>query len=114
MNLEPDPATLKEFLTDKKALSIGRIECYYTVKNFFIEPETWILDHASVIRDIPLRIVQGRFDVICPPQSAWELHQAVPKSELVIVQLGSHSPLDPGMTDELIRATEEFKTAAKW
>lgn len=114
MNLVPDPDAIGDFLSDKKALSIGRIECYYTVKNFFIEPETWILDHASVIREIPMSIVQGRFDVICPPQSAWDLHQALPNSELRFAQLGGHSPLDPAMSDLLVRATEQFKTRAKW
>lgn len=114
MNIVPDPNAIDDFLTDKKALSIGRIECYYTLKNFFIEPENWILDHASAIRDIPMSIVQGRFDVICPPQSAWDLHEALPGSELNFAQLGGHSPLDPAMTDLLVRATEAFKTRAKW
>ena len=114
MNLVPDMSAIDEFITDKKALAIGRIECYYTVHNFFIEPESWIIDNANVIRDIPLRIVQGRYDVICPPQSAWDLHRSLPKSELVIAQLGSHSPLDPAMASELVRATEEFKTQARW
>lgn len=114
MNLVPDAAAIHNFLTDNKALSIGRIECYYTLKNFFIESDNWILDHAAVMKDIPTRIVQGRFDVICPAQSAWDLHSALPQSELNIVQLGGHSPLDPAMAEELVRATEEFKTQARW
>jgi proline iminopeptidase len=99
MNLVPDPKALEDFLSDKKALSIGRIECYYTINNFFIEPESLILDHARGMQHIPVRIVQ---------------HQALPNSDLRIAQLGGHSPLDPAMTDELVRATEEFKTIARW
>lgn len=112
MNLVPDAAALQNFLTDKKSLSIGRIECYYTVKNFFVESDTWILERAHIIKDIPLYIVQGRFDVICPAKSAWDLHMALPKSDLKIVQLGGHSPLDPPMAEQLVRATEHFKTRA--
>jgi len=113
MSLVPDPAAMDDFLTDKKALSIGRIECYYTLNNFFIEPDTWVLDNAAAIADTPCWIVQGRYDVICPAKSAWDLHRALPKSELRFVQLGSHTPLDPAMVDGLVRATEEFKTQAR-
>jgi proline iminopeptidase len=114
MNLVPDPAAMDDFLNDKKAVAIGRIECYYTLKDWFLESDNWVLEHVSTIKDIPMHIVQGRYDVICPPQSAWDLHQALPKSKLTLVQLGAHSPLDPAMIHELVKATEEFKTQARW
>ena len=68
-----------------------------------------ILGNAHKIGAIPCRIVQGRYDVICPAISAWELHKSLPKSELRIVSNGSHSPMDDGMINELVRASEDFK-----
>jgi proline iminopeptidase len=112
MSLVPDPAAMDDFLADKKALSIGRTECYYTLHNFFIEPDTWVLDNAAAIADIPCWLVQGRYDVICPAKSAWDLHKALPKSKLMFVQLGAHSPLDAAMVDGLVGATEEYKMQA--
>ena len=67
-------------------------------------------DHVSVLAAIPCRIVQGRYDVICPTVSAWELDRALPRSELKIVPDGAHSPLDPGMINELVQAADDFKT----
>lgn len=53
--------------------------------------------------------IQGRYNIICPVQSAWDLHRALPESEPVIVPDGTHSPLDPGMVHELVKAAEDFK-----
>jgi proline iminopeptidase len=110
MNLVPDPKAIADFNDAHKALSVGRIECHFTFHKFFLETDNFVLENAAKIADIPCRIVQGRFDVICPAISAWDLHKALPKSELKLVQLGSHSPLDEGITTELVRATEDYKT----
>jgi proline iminopeptidase len=110
MNLLPDPEALAEICTDGAALSIGRIECQYTLNGFHMPSDSHILDNADRIREIPCRIVQGRYDIICPTRSAWELHKALPRSELRIVPDGAHSPLDPGMVHELIQASEDFKS----
>jgi proline iminopeptidase len=110
MTLLPDPAAVDEMVNDTKALSIGRIECHYTVNNFFMESDNYILENVDRIAEIPCRIVQGRYDTICPVASAWELHKALPNSDLRIVSDGSHSPMDAGMIHELIQASDDFKT----
>ena len=71
--------------------------------------DNWLLDNLHKIKNIPMTIVQGRYDIICPASSAWALHKALPKSKLVIVPLGSHTPLDADMSSELIKAQEDFK-----
>ncbi len=71
-----------------------------------------MLDNAATIADIPTRIVQGRYDIICPPISAWELHNALANSTLDLVPDGAHSPMDSGMASRLIAASEEFRDTA--
>jgi proline iminopeptidase len=110
MTLFPDPDALEDMLQDHSALAISRIESFYTVNKFFLETDNHVLANAGVISEIPCRIIQGRYDTICPPISAWELHKALPKSELTIVPNGAHSPVDGGMIAELVAAANEFRT----
>jgi proline iminopeptidase len=74
-----------------------------------MKSENYLLDQIDRVRGIPCRIVQGRHDVLCPPVSAWDLHKALPGSDLRIVPDGAHSPMDPGMIHELVQASEDFK-----
>ena len=108
-NLIPDPDAIDHMTDDQTGVSIGRIECQYTVDRFYMPSGNYILENIGKIKHIPCRIVQGRYDIICPMQSAWDLHKAHPKSDLRIVLDGSHSPLDEGMLDQLVQATEDFK-----
>lgn len=110
MSIVLDRDALESFLDPHTSLSIGRIECTYTLKDWFLPSDNYILENAHRMKDIPCRIVQGRYDVICPVRSAWDLHRALPKSELTIVPLGAHSPVDDAMARELVRATEDFKS----
>jgi proline iminopeptidase len=109
MTLIPDTEALHEMSDGKTALSIGRIECHYTYNNFFMKTDNYLLENIDRISHIPCRIVQGRHDIICPMISAWELHKALPQSELRIVPDGAHSPMDPGMISELVQSAEDFK-----
>ena len=109
MNLVTDEAVLADFTEPHKALAIGRIECHYTFNRFFMPADNWILENVNRLQGIPLFIVQGRHDVICPVRAAWELHRALPQSQLRIVPDGAHSPLDAGMAGELVAAIEELK-----
>ncbi len=109
MTLFPDPAALEEMISDHSALSIARIESFFTANNFFLDSENFVLDNADAIATLPCCIVHGRYDTICPPISAWELHNALPNSSLTIVPNGAHSPLDAGMTAELVMAANEFR-----
>ena len=108
--LVPDQAAIASVETDKLALSKARIECHYVYHNAFLEDDNFILEHTAKIAHIPCRIVQGRHDVICPTISAWQLRQALPKSDLRIVADGSHSPMDRGMAAQLVQASEDFRS----
>jgi proline iminopeptidase len=107
--LFPDADQLDNMLIDSTALSIARIESYYTANNFFLDSDNFVLDNASTITGIPLHIVQGRYDTICPPISAWQLHKALPGSSLTLVPDGAHSPVDGGMTAPLVEAANRFR-----
>ena len=107
----PDAEQFDSMLADNSALSIARIESYYTANRFFLDPDSFVLDNAAVISHIPTRIVHGRYDMICPPISAWELNKALAKSTLTLVPDSAHSPLDTGMATELVRASDEFRDA---
>jgi proline iminopeptidase len=109
VNVLPDPEALEEMLADQSAISVAHIESYYTLNNFFMESDNYVLDNAGVIGHIPTRIIHGRYDTICPPISAWELNKALPNARLTLVPDGAHSPLDGGMTKELVAAADEFR-----
>jgi len=110
MTLISDPDELEKLINSPAALSIARIESWYTDNGFFLDGDNFVLDNVHTIEHIPCRIVQGRYDVICPMISAWDLHKALPESDLRIVADGSHSPMSPGMIDELVQASEDFKS----
>lgn len=109
MTLVPDEAAMAEIAGDGAALAIARIECTYTHNGFFLDSDNHVLENAHRIAQIPCRIVQGRYDVICPMISAWDLHKTVPSSVLTIVPDGSHSPMEPGMATQLVGASEAFR-----
>ncbi|HET8897882.1 MAG TPA: prolyl aminopeptidase [Rhodanobacteraceae bacterium] len=94
---------------DEFALAFARIENHYFVNGGFFEHDDQLLRHVERIRTIPALIVQGRYDVVCPLRSAWDLHRAWPEAELRIVQDAGHSAFEPGITHELIEATDRFR-----
>jgi len=110
MSMVPDLDDIEKFTADHMALSIARIECTYTLNGFFLESDNYILDNAQRFSHIPGRMVQGRFDVICPVRAAWELHKRWPASHLNIAQRGAHSPTDEEMVHLLVESTEMFKS----
>lgn len=103
-----DPTLFADFTADKSADSIARIECHYFLHNTFFDTDNWILENISSIRNIPCIIIQGRYDVPCPIESAWELHRAWPEAELQIIPDAGHAATEPGVLDALIRATDRF------
>lgn len=109
MNLIPDKKETSSFLTKDRTIAIAKIECHYALNNFFMKTEKGLFQNMKRIKSIPLTIVQGRYDTICPMRSAYDLNKSLPKSKLIIVPTGSHSPLEPPMAKALINASEEFK-----
>jgi proline iminopeptidase len=94
---------------DEFALAFARIECHYFVHGGFFEHDDQLLRNVDRIRKIPAVIVQGRYDVVCPMRSAWDLHRAWPEADLRIVQDAGHSAFEPGNISELIKATDRFR-----
>ncbi|MEO0434360.1 MAG: prolyl aminopeptidase [Cyanobacteria bacterium J06656_5] len=103
-----NPQTIERFSNDEFADAFARIECHYFTHGGFFDPPDQLLQNVATIRHIPAVIVQGRYDVVCPMASAWELHRAWPEAELVIVANAGHSATEPGILSALIEATDRF------
>ncbi len=103
-------SVVNHFADPYTALSLARIECHYFINKSFLS-ENQILNDVEKLHGIPGVIVQGRYDVICPMESAWALHQAWADSTLAVVGDAGHSASEPGIVNALIRATDE--TAAR-
>ena len=103
-----DPSLLAKGDDPLFATAFSRIECHYFVHGAFFKSESHLLDNVDKIRHIPAVIVQGRYDVVCPARSAWDLHRAWPEAELFIIPDAGHSMKEPGIVSELIKATDKF------
>jgi proline iminopeptidase len=106
--LRKDKDVISHFSGDKFAYAFARIENHYFSHGSFYPEDNWILNHAHIIKDIPGVIVHGRYDIICPLISAYELHKAWPKSKLHIIEDAGHSMSEPGITETLLEATEQM------
>ena len=89
------------------ALSVARIEAHFFVNQSFLKPDQ-IIKNAHQLKNIPGYIVHGRYDVICPVQQAWDLHNAWPESELNIIADAGHAVSEPGITRRLVEITDEL------
>lgn len=107
-NLLVSEAAVGRFQSDEFALALARIEAHYFVNEGFLEKPGQLLDNIDRIRTIPAVIVQGRYDVVCPAQTAWELHEAWPEADFRVVPDGGHSAFEPGTVHELVKATDRF------
>ena len=105
--LQPSNSVVSTFTEPFTAVSLSRIECHYFMNNSFLEPNQ-ILNNAPKLADIPGVIVQGRYDIVCPMESAWELSKAWPAAELHIIPDAGHSATESGIIDALVRATRQF------
>ncbi|WP_121969563.1 prolyl aminopeptidase [Leptolyngbya sp. BC1307] len=106
--LIPDTDLIERFGRDRFAEAFARIECHYFVNGGFFTEADQLLKNIDRIRQIPAVIVQGRYDVVCPMASAWELHRAWPEAELTIVAAAGHSATEPEITSALLAATDRF------
>jgi proline iminopeptidase len=106
--LLPSPETVASFAQDRSALGLARIEAHYFANGLFLPPEG-LLAEVSRIARVPGEIVQGRYDMICPSVSAFDLAAAWPSARLTIVPDAGHSALDPGIRRALVSAVERFR-----
>jgi proline iminopeptidase len=102
------PDMIARYGGDRFADAFARIECHYFINDGFFRSPNQLLEDAGRIRDIPGVIVQGRYDVVCPVKSAWDLHKAWPQSELQIVPDAGHAASESGILSRLIEAADRF------
>ncbi len=108
--LLPSPDTVASFAQDRTALGLARIEAHYFAHNLFLPPEG-LLGHMHRIAHLPAEIVQGRYDMVCPATSAFELAAAWPQARLTVIPDAGHSALEPGVRRALVAAVERFRHA---
>ena len=101
-----------KFQEDRYAEAFARIECHYFINRGFFRSDSQLLDDVHRIRHIPAVIVQGRYDVVCPMRSAWDLHRAWPEADLRIVPDAGHSAFELGNLHELVTATDRFASGS--
>jgi proline iminopeptidase len=95
-------------LREYNPYAIALLENYFMANGCFLE-EGRLLKNAGTLADIPVVIVNGRYDMICPPNVAYNLHRLLPKSTLVIVPDAGHSATEPGIQAELVMAVRRFE-----
>ncbi|XP_061185690.1 probable proline iminopeptidase [Saccostrea echinata] len=105
-----DEEMLKKVDSDVWSLQFARIECHYFVNGGFMKKDGQLLDDVDKIRHIPCTIVQGRYDVVCPAETAWLLHKKWPEAEFHIVPDAGHSNRESGTASLLLDATDKYKT----
>ncbi len=104
-----DEKAIHDFEEPNLALSFARIECHYFINNAFFPTNNWILENIQKITHIPGAIIQGRYDVVCPAQSAWELKKAWPAVKFTMVPDAGHSATEVGIRSALIQAADDFR-----
>ena len=108
-SLSYKPEMAESFSEPKFALAFALIENHYFVNKGFLEEENQLIEKGiDIIRSIPTVIVQGRYDMVCPMITAWELSQNWPEAELIIAPSSGHTAFEKEITHELINATNKF------
>jgi proline iminopeptidase len=110
LSLLPDQKRLRDFGAERFALAFARIECHYFVNNGFFAHDGQLLADARKLKAIPGVIIQGRYDVVTPAVSAWDLHKAWPEAAFVMVPDAGHTASEPGIADALVKATDGFRS----
>jgi len=105
--LEPNDEFVAALTGDDSCWTLARHEAHYMAHDCFLT-DNQILANCTVIKDIPMIIVHGRYDIVCPFDNAWLLHQALPQSELVISKTAGHASIEPETTHHLINATNKM------
>jgi proline iminopeptidase len=113
LNLIPDPSVEDAFGELAVALGLGRLECHYFLHDCFLE-DGQILRDLDRVRRLPAVIVQGRYDIVCPPRTAWSLHDAWPAAVFTVVPDAGHSAFETGIARELVAALDRFKISRRF
>ena len=106
--LLPNNESLHSFDDPKVAEAFARIECHYFKNGGFFEYDGWILDNTNSIQNLPIVIIQGRYDVVCPTTSAWGLHKKLPNADFHIIPNAGHSMTEDGIAAKLVEYTDKY------
>ncbi|MAJ44803.1 MAG: prolyl aminopeptidase [Candidatus Marinimicrobia bacterium] len=106
--LIPSDKSLHNFDNPKVAEAFSRIECHYFINEGFFKYDGWILDQIDKIRHIHTEIVQGRYDIVCPVKSAWDLHNEFPEAIFHLIKDAGHSMSEPSITSKLIEIMDNL------
>ena len=108
ITLLPDPELMGELVEEKAALAIARISAQFMLHRGWLEREDQLLRDVGRIAHLPCTIVQGRYDLICPPRAAFDLHRLWPGSELVLIPDAAHLAFEAGIARALVAAADAF------
>lgn len=107
-NLNYKESQITEFTDPKFALEFAQIENHYFVNKGFFDYENQLLDGVDAIRHIPCVIIQGRYDIVCPISTAWELSMKWPEAEFKVAKNSGHSAFEHEISETLIQYTDKF------
>ncbi|WP_411819319.1 prolyl aminopeptidase [Hyphococcus formosus] len=108
VSLLPSPERMQVFASDQFALAFARIECHYFQNGGFFDRDDQILANIDRIRHIPGTIVQGRYDIVTPMKTAWELHKGWPEADFNLILDAGHAASETGIIDALVKATDKY------
>jgi len=107
--LHVNPESIEKGEDPKFALAFSRIECHYFVHGGWFKSEGQLINDAHILKNIPGVIVQGRYDMVCPAISAWDLKKNWPAADLHIIPDAGHSAKEPGIVSALVEACDKFR-----
>lgn len=113
LSLIPAPAREEEFEDPAFAESFARIECHYFHNRGWLDHDGWLIAQAHRLAGIPGVIIQGRYDLVTPADTALALHAAWPQAELKIIPDAGHTGMEPGIQDAMVRASDAFALPQK-
>ena len=90
-------------------LARAKVQLHYIKHNCFIDGDEIINNLQNIEKKIPVEIVQGQYDMVCPPKTTFDLYNTIPNANLHLIPDAGHSASEPGITNALINATNEFK-----
>lgn len=110
MSLLPKPVDVNTQANGAVELARARVQIHYIQQHCFVGHRDLLAEAKALLAHIPTHIIQGRYDMVCPPITAWELSRAMPHASFTMVEDAGHSAMEAGITSALVAATEQFKT----
>ena len=110
MSLLPRPSPPSSEINGTTELARARVQIHYIQNYCFVGNRDLLAEAKLKLAHIPTDIIQGRYDMVCPPITAWELSHAMPHANFQIVDDAGHSAMETGITSALVAATEKYKS----